>query len=76
LRNQSHQARECGRRFFVVRAFIIIEIGSIAVARFAGLLIIARHTWGCALSRFTPGFTLSPAPQAEDVKSRFAQKFG
>src|SRR5215475_6741162 len=38
-RNQSHQARECGRQFFVVRAFIIIEVASIAVARLAGLLI-------------------------------------
>jgi len=32
-------ARECGRRFFFVRAFIIVEFGSIAVARFAGWLI-------------------------------------
>jgi hypothetical protein len=23
-RNQSHQARECGRQFFVIRAFIMI----------------------------------------------------
>jgi hypothetical protein len=36
--NQSHQARECGRQFFVVRAFIIIE-ASIAVARSVVLLI-------------------------------------
>jgi len=34
-----HQARECGRQFFVVSAFIIIEVASIAVARSAGWLI-------------------------------------
>src|SRR5262245_20515113 len=39
MAHQSHQARECGRQFFVVRAFIIIEVGSIAVAHFAGWLI-------------------------------------
>jgi hypothetical protein len=35
-----------------------------------------RHTPGvAALPRFTPGFTLTPAPQAENVNVHFAQKF-
>jgi hypothetical protein len=32
-----HQARRSGRQLFVMRHFIIIEIGPMAVARFAGL---------------------------------------
>jgi len=64
-----------GRQFFVVRAFIIIGVESIALARFAGWLKISRHTWGFALARSTPGSTLPPASQAENVKGHSVQKF-
>ena len=76
--SQSDPARERGRQFFVVRAFIIIEIvlqslspASLGSSRnrplYLGFRAVVLH----------PRLALcSPAPQAENVKSCFAQKFG
>jgi len=44
---KSASSPRSGRQLFVIRHFIIIEIGWMAVARFAGLYDNPDRTWGC-----------------------------
>ena len=56
---------------FVVRAFIIIEFVSIAVARFAGLLIKVRGAWLDAgrLNSFEHNFIIASLPSIRSKNS-------
>jgi hypothetical protein len=74
-RNQITSSPRSGRQLFVIHHFNIIEIGAIAVARFAGWYDKSLFLPGVPL-RSTPGSILTPAPQADNVKIHFSQKSG
>jgi len=67
------QAREAGGSFLLFA--ISASLRSVNGCRpLRGLAVRLRHIPGVPL-RSTPGFILSPAPQAENANIHFAQKF-
>jgi len=59
--DEPHQAREAGASFSSFAPSPSLRLHQSLSGGSAGWAIYRPHTWGCALSRSTPGFTLSPA---------------